>query len=216
MDTTEQIDALRRAILEDATSSARAEIEQARQWVAQLRAKAEQEARIESEKAIHDAEREAELIYRRILSMAEVESKRRRFEVRERLLDEVLDRASRALQSGERPHARRESLMALVTEAARELGGGRLVVRAASIDIGLLTPSFLREAEMKLKESGVSAELEVLDQPANIIGGAVLVKDGGRIVADNSYDARLRRLKPVLRNGIWQTLLGSSVQVPIE
>ncbi len=207
----EEIDALRRAILQDATELGRREVEQAREWVAQQQEAAAQAAEEERERILHDAEREAEALSRRIWSAGELEAKRRLLEVRERLVREVLARALADLREPGETDERRETLRRLLLEAAREIGGGCLTVEVAASDVELLTGEFLAEVRERLAMDGVSAELSPAGKPAEIAGGVIVRRDGGRVVVDNSFEARLRRQEADLRSGIWRILSGGKL-----
>ncbi len=200
------IEALRRAILQDAEEMARSEIEQAQRLSAEERERAGKEAEAESSRILREAEREAEALRRRTASGAELEAKRRMLEVRERLIREVLDRALAALREGAGAESRRSSVARLILEAAREAGGGKLVVQTSAGDARLLTRDFLEGIRDALAREGISAELEPADRTADIAGGAIVTGADGRIVVDNSFEARLKRQEGDLRATIWRIL----------
>ncbi|MHB8993492.1 MAG: V-type ATP synthase subunit E [Chloroflexota bacterium] len=204
------IEALRRAILHDAEEIARAELEEARQSSLEELERARQETEAERARILRDAKRDAEGLRRRIGSIAELEGKRRQLEMRERLIREVLDRTLAGLRGGQGAGGRRSSLLRLVLEAARQAGGGRLVVQASAADLELLTPGFLGDVRRELAREGISAELHRSEQPARIVGGAIVVGDEGRIVVDNSLETRMSRQEPTLRGAIWRILSGEA------
>ena len=205
---THGIDKLRRAILHEAREAARAQVQQAEAVAAAAQERARREAESERLRILRDAEREAKAIRRRIGSTAELESKRRLLEARERLIRQVLDQALAQLKEDAGTGARRAVLLCLVVEAAREIGGGRLVVQTAGADVKLLSDEFLAEVRGLLAKEGILAELRAAERPAGIAGGAIVSTDDFCIVVDNSFEARLRRQEASLRRSIWHILSG--------
>ena len=202
------IESLRRAILADARAAADAEVAKAETFAEVERQRARAEAEREAAGILDAARREAEALRRRVASVAELEGKRRLLEARERLIQQLLDRAMDELRDERGARGRSEELMRLVVEAALEAGGGRLKVQTSASDAGLLTPGFLAEARERLAREGISADLEAAEQPAEIVGGAIVSRDDGRVIVDNSFDARLARQEAVLRGEIWRILSG--------
>lgn len=206
MNSPEGIDALRRAILTDATDTARNEVEQARRSADQARQTAERGAEADRQEILREAKRQAELINRRIASTTEVEAKRQQIGMRERLLREVFDEALEKLKAEQDPTFRREALVRLVAEAAREIGGGLLQLQVASQDMSLVTPEFLKHVEDSMAQQGIRVELTLAEQPVIIVGGAIVNRDKGRVLVDNSFEARMNRQEPNLRSYVWRLL----------
>jgi V/A-type H+/Na+-transporting ATPase subunit E len=202
------IDKLRQAILHDAHEVARGQIRQAEASAAIEQEKARRGAEGERLRIVRDAEREANSLRRQIGSKAELEACRRLLEARERLIRQVLDQALTRLKEENRIEVRRMSLLRLVVDAAREMGGGQLLVRTSSTDARLVDAEFLAEASHLLASEGISANLEAAEHPAEIVGGAIVSRNDGRLAVDNSFEARLRRQRAGLRSGIWRILSG--------
>ncbi len=202
------IEALRRGILQDAEAMASQEVAQARLAAREELERDRREAESEAEVILRQAEHEAERLRRRIASAAELEGKRRWLEVREQLLRRVLGQALEELREGAGAKGRGPVLLRLLLEAARRASGGRLVVRTAPGDATLLTPQFLEEARAALAKEGISARLERGERLAEIAGGVIVEGEEGRIVVDNSFEARMERQEATLRSGIWRILSG--------
>lgn len=200
------IEALRRGILQEARRMARQEAEGARQSSHEEMGRARQEAEAEAEAILRRAEHEAEALRRRVASVAEMEGKRRWLEVRERLIRQTLDRTLERLRGEAGGESRRGVLLRLLADAARQAGGGRLEVQSSSADARLLTPELLEEARRLLDREGIRAELVPAASPADIAGGVIVTADGGRVVVDNSLEARMERQEAQLRSGIWRIL----------
>ncbi|MGI5835091.1 MAG: V-type ATP synthase subunit E [Chloroflexota bacterium] len=207
MDNAEGIEALRQAILNEASDTARYEIEQANRSVERRRQEAEQEAEASSREILREARRQSELITRQVASATEVEVKRRQIEMRERLLREIFEDALTALREEQGP-ARAQTLLRLAIEAAREIGGGSLLIQVSPEDVKLVTPEFVQAVEDRLAEEGIHAELVLAEQSVNITGGVIVSREKGKIVVDNSFEARMVRQEPILRSGVWHLLQG--------
>lgn len=202
----EAIDGLRRAILSDAREMARAEIRQAEQLSQAEQERARQEAEAERARILREAGREAEAIRRQATSSAQVATRLRMLEAREKLIQEVLDRASQSIRRERGSKALRSALPRLVLQAAREAGGGELVVQTSSGYSNLLTQRLLEEIQSGLAREGVAAKLRKAEQPVDVMGGAIVRRVDGSVVVDNSIEARMRRMEATLRGLIWETL----------
>ncbi len=166
---------------------------------------ARREAATQREAALREARREAEGQRLRALSAAQLAARRQLLARREELITQALGLARERLRSGLTSGERRAALEELVLEAAIALGGGALTVRANARDAELLAPGFWQEVGSRLAAAGVAAEWRQ-GPPAAIAGGAVVSKDEGRLVFDNSFEARLERQGWALRNEVWQAL----------
>ncbi len=159
----------------------------------------------ERERVVGEAGRQAARERARIESAAKLEARRRLLERREAVIGRVLAAVRAHLEGGLSGLERRQALEKLLVEAAAALGGGALTVQASPQDAPFLTPELLRQAASRLEAQGVAAEI-ALGPPAPILGGAIVTADGGRVVLDNSFDARLERMSWALRNEAWQAL----------
>lgn len=202
----EGIDALRRSIVDDTRESAELEIEQARLAAAREMDRRLRQAGQERERILREAECAADTVRRRTISRGELESKQQLLGAREELIRQVLDRALAEAAGEHRTSRRRTLLLRLVVEAARETGCGRILVSASRDDLSLLSPDLLSEAADQLSREGISAQLEAAKDPADIVGGVVVAGDGGRVVVDNSLEARLRRQEGAMRSAVWRIL----------
>jgi vacuolar-type H+-ATPase subunit E/Vma4 len=203
------VQALRRGVLQEAEAMARREMEDARQASEQLQKKAREEAEAEAEQILRQAERESATLRRSIASSAEIEGKRRWLVVRERLIEQALDRTRGLLKESAGVKSRRRVLLRMLVEAVREAGGGQVSFQTAEADQGLVTTGFLDEARDLLGREGISAELHPMGSLGGITGGVIVRADGGRLVVDNSLEARMERQEAALRDGIWHILSGS-------
>jgi vacuolar-type H+-ATPase subunit E/Vma4 len=176
----------------------------AAETVSRARADAEAEAR----RRLAAAEKDAPVIVRRAMSSAEVAAQRRVLEARENLIDQALGLTWRLATALDDPAERRQSLLALVVEAVAALGGGEVTLQLNPRDHALVSPAFLAQTRDLLDRSGIPATLAVIPEPAHIAGGVVAAKAGGRVLFDNSLEARFERQRDSLRDDVWQVLGG--------
>ena len=178
---------LTQAVLDDARRQADAIVAQAQQQGAAVLAKATAEAdqaRQERLKLAHaEAARRTEAIHASIA----VEAGRLRASQVEALLQSLYDEARRRLVVRQ-GYDYREALVALVTEAARQMGGGALVVKLAPADRAAVADRL--------------GSFTLVEDPALTEGGVVVLDADGRRVWDNRLPARLARLWPELRRQI--------------
>jgi V/A-type H+-transporting ATPase subunit E len=155
---------------------------------------------------------EAAALERKILSMANLETKRCILAAREKVLDQVMDgikaRAESVRFSSEYP----QYLKRMIVQGALVLDGGRIDVLAAACDKNVLTPSFLDEINLLLKEKynkDIILGLELLEDVKDI--GVVLRSKDRKMEYDNTFGARLSRVYEDLRMGILKELFGDNV-----
>ncbi len=157
---------------------------------------------------VAEAESAARRERRRSEATAHLEAKRRLLVAREELITRALARAHQALLGELTLQERRAALEKMIFEAGLALAGGRLTVQTSPADAALLAPALIAGLQGRLAQAGAPGELAP-GSLVDIAGGAIVSKDGGRVIFDNSFEARLARLGPTLRNDIWQVLAGS-------
>ncbi len=205
----EGLAALAEVILGEARERAGRIIREAEERAGTVRRDAHAAAEAERQRLTAEDERDAERFRARSESAARLEARRRILAEREALIARALAMAHERLVSGLTPQEREAALGKSLHEAATALEGGRLTVLTNGQDAELLTPGFLGEVQARLAAAGVRSEF-VPGQPVEIGGGAVVVKDEGRVVFDSSFEARLERLRWSLRNEIWRVLEGAA------
>jgi vacuolar-type H+-ATPase subunit E/Vma4 len=178
---------LTQAVLDDARRQADAIIAQAQQQGAAVLAKATAEADQARQERLKLARAEAARRTESIQASIAVEAGRLRAARVEALLQSLYDEARRRLVQRQ-GYAYREALVALVTEAARLMGGGALVVKLAPADRAAVADRL--------------GPFTLVEDPALTEGGVVVLDADGRRVWDNRLPARLERLWPELRRQI--------------
>ncbi|MDA8218713.1 MAG: V-type ATP synthase subunit E family protein [Dehalococcoidales bacterium] len=162
----------------------------------------------EEVRRVDAATRENQAYVRRATSTAEVEGQRLLLQQRESLIDRVLEAAWQRVANLADKGQRQASLVELGADAVAALGGGDVELRVSDADRPLLDAALLAKIVEVLDRRRVQAKLTVADHPEPIAGGVVAAKEGGRIVLNNSFEARFARERDALRPVIWHVLSG--------
>ncbi len=178
---------LTEAVLADARAEADAILAQARQQGAALLAKATAKDEQARQERLKLARAEATRRTEAIRAALAVETGRLRTTQLETLLQALHDEARRRLVARQ-GYDYKQALIALVTDAARQMAGAMLVVKLSPADRPLVAAQL---GQFTLVEDATITE-----------GGAVVLDADGRRVWDNQLPARLERLWPELRRQI--------------
>ena len=201
-------DTLAEQILADARKQAEPIGERAEREAEAALRKATEEAEREREGAVQRAQQSAELGAQRIRARAglEVENIRRR--ATEQVLLHVRDEAMKELTAATGSPQYHGQLRGLVLAALRAMSGERfkLVMRAEDRDA--YGKSIARAVcELAPRELGRQVEIMVSDDTIRAAGGLLVGTADGRQVCDQTFEARLERLWPQLRQQMARDLL---------
>jgi V/A-type H+-transporting ATPase subunit E len=123
------------------------------------------------------------------------EQRRSEMNACEDAVNEVFADALRALSVIDDAVGRRQGLVALVREAAGALGVTAVRIRLNPAEQSLArTPEFLREFG--------AVQVTVEDETIETSGGPVVTDESGRMVFENTYEARLDRARDRLRSRV--------------
>jgi vacuolar-type H+-ATPase subunit E/Vma4 len=172
--------------------------------------KAEEEAARIAESLIKEAEERGQLERRRLLSSVNLEVKRARLRAREEVVSIVGEKVSELLRGMRERSDYADVLAGLIAEAISALDGDRFLVHVDRRDVGLLEERVFALVGEALAKSGRRAEhLEAcaLDEPTK--GGARVGVPGGNVIFDNTFEARIYRLRDEIRNIIFEEVFPS-------
>jgi V/A-type H+/Na+-transporting ATPase subunit E len=151
-------------------------------------------------KTIEGGERQAESVKRQIIGAAELEVRNAQLRSLETAVNEVFDSAVRRVSSLS-DSAIESSLTALITEGI-DVIGPKAVVRCSAKQRKAVSLAVRR-----LNKGPV--RLTVDEKEIETIGGVVLVTSNGAVKFDNTFEARLERMRPTLRKEVAGILTGS-------
>ncbi len=180
-------DVLMGAVLDDAHRQADAIIARTRQQAAATLEQATAEIEQAGQERLKVAQVEAARKTESIQASVSVAASRLRAARVESILQSVYDEAHHRLVARQ-GYDYTETLVALVTEAARHMGGTGLIVRLSPADRAAVAERL--------------GQFTLVEDPSLTDGGAVVLDADGRRAWDNRLVARLDRLWPELRRQI--------------
>ena len=146
---------------------------------------------LEYDRIMAGGAKEAEKVERQIVGGADLEARNRQLAAVEESIGRVFDEAVSRIRSAERDDSYAKLVGALLDEAAGVLGTSDITVHANGRDRPLLEP-------MLSKYPGAT----LAPDPLDCMGGLRAVSRDGTMSFDNTLDARLERLKPLIRKEI--------------
>lgn len=200
----ESIDKICRRIEEDGEKELSSIVEKARQTAADIREKAEKRGEEIAAKIFKEAEEKGESARRRLLSSVSLEVRRAKLRAREEVIASIQEKVEDAIR-GFRDHKDYPAVLTnLVAEAVRALNKGRFLVYVDPRDIELSkTKIFPAVLEMMDKEGIKPGGMEAKPLEEQTLGGARISVLGGNVIFDNTFEARLYRLRNEVRHIIF-------------
>ncbi|TRZ71101.1 MAG: V-type ATP synthase subunit E [Nitrosopumilaceae archaeon] len=145
----------------------------------------------EFDKIISDGKKEADKIEKQIIGSSDLEARNKQLLALEEGIDKVftkaLDQISNMVRSGDYS----DLMKTLLDESTKILGTTKVIVSTNSKDKDLV---------QSLLSKYPGAELS--SQTINCLGGIVVKSKEGAMKFDNTLDARIQRLKPLIRKQI--------------
>jgi len=181
-------------------------LEEARKEAERIREEARKRAEARAEWVLRKARTQAETEKQRIIAGARLEVRKKRLEVQESLIREVISALrDRLAELGDEEYF--PMLVDLTAEALKELGVEKAVLRSNERTLKLL------EARLQEFRGGVSSklgrEVEIhLGEPIATTGGILVETQDGSVRVDNTFEARIERFESELRAKIAGALFG--------
>lgn len=199
-------------IMSKAQSEAGVIIQEAEAKATSIKEASNKKAEAEKQKILNNANKQAEMKYQQILSEAKMNSRRAELGAREELIEDAFEKAKEKLKiiTSTTDSNYTNSLVAIVKEAALEIGGGDLVLYVKSEDVNKIEGSIASIASDIKAETGKDTNITISDnigdESINIIGGAIVKTKNGDIEVNNTIEARMLRFKKVLRAEVAKVL----------
>ena len=144
----------------------------------------------EYDRIVDEGRKEAEKIHKQIVGSADLESRNKQLLLVEKAIDDVFEKALENI-SKERNSDYSNLIKSLIDEATKTLGTTEVVVYTNSQDKDLIQPLLQRF-------SGSELSSETID----CLGGVQVKSKDGSMTFDNTIDARIQRMKPLIRKEI--------------
>jgi len=201
----ENLQALTRAVLNEAHTEAEQILDEAKAKAEAVRQQARQQASAEHTEILAHASQEASLRRSQAVASAQLQARAIELERREKLLNSVFDEAQRKLPGIQQRADYDQITRQLLREALIHLGADSAWVRADELTLTHLTEQVLAEISAEL---GVQVQYGLpLEQGIGLI---VQTADGHRRY-DNTLEARLDRLQNSLRAPVLHLLMGEAL-----
>lgn len=201
----DNIDALSKAIMEQARSEADQMLADAKTKAEEIRKRAEQRAAEERKAILSRVSQEAERIHGQKIATAQMKARTMQLEHREKLLEKVFDEAQKELVGIQQWTEYPEIAETLLREALMQIRAEVVEVQADEKTLSLLKRGALDKVAKELNtQITVGAPLE------RGIGVIVRTADG-HLQYDNTLETRLKRMKSSLRSPVHHLLMGEAL-----
>ena len=151
-------------------------------------------------KILETGEKQAESAKRQMIGAAELDARNAQLRSLERAVNEDFDLATRQISS-ETGASQEKALVSLIQEGL-DVIGPRASLQCAAKD--------RRAVSSAIRKFGSKAKLSQSDGEIDTVGGVVLTTPDGSVRFDNTFEARLERMRPTLRKEVAAILTGTS------
>jgi len=150
-------------------------------------------------KILETSEKQAQSVKRQIIGAAELDARNAQLRSLERAINEVFDLAAKqiSLVSG----VPQEQAVATLIREGLDVIGPRAKVSCASKD--------RKAVSSAIRKLGRKAKLSLDDGEIDTMGGVILTTPDGTVRFDNTFEARLERMRPTLRKAVAAILTGA-------
>jgi len=145
----------------------------------------------EYDRIVDEGKKEAEKIHKQIVGSSDLESRNKQLLLVEKAIDNAFENALEKINSTNRSGDYSKLISSLIEEATKTLG---------SSDVTIFTNSKDKEAVQSVLSNFSGAELS--SETIDCLGGIKVRSKDGSMTFDNTIDARIERLKPLIRKEI--------------
>ena len=193
--------ALSEEIIREAERRAERRLKRARREADKITAQARAEAEALAQKTLDAAKERADQIAQAILATVPQEAQRERLQAIEAQLSKLFDEAlSRARDKASYDYP--ATLLALAAQAIEAIGADEVVIEVSEEDRPLLDEAWLGRLGERL-----GRQVKVSIQAVQGMDAGLIVRSAdGRRLYDNTFGARLRRLRPAIRQTLARQL----------
>ncbi|NJE76789.1 V-type ATP synthase subunit E [Thermococcus sp. ES12] len=181
-------------------------LSEAQKEAERIKEEARKRAEARAEWILRKAQTQAETEKQRIIANARLEVRKKRLEVQEGLIQEVITALRERL--AELPEEEYfPMLIDLTVKALEELGAESVVVRSNLKTLKLLESKLGEFRKTVAARLGRDVEIS-LGEPISTIGGVLVETPDGAVRVDNTFEARIDRFESELRAEIAKALFG--------
>ena len=143
-------------------------------------------------KILETSTKQAESVKRQIIGAAELEARNAQLRSLEKAVNEVFDLATEGISSSS--GAAYDKAIGRLVEEGLDVIGPRAKVQCGRKD--------KRAVAAAIKKLAGKAKVSLDDEPLETMGGVVLATSSGSVRFDNTFEARLERMRPTLRKDV--------------
>ena len=181
-------------------------LSEAQKEAERIKEEARKRAEARAEWILRKAQTQAETEKQRIIANARLEVRKKRLEVQEELIQEVITALrERLAELSEEEYF--PMLIDLTVKALEELGGEACLVRSNEKTLKLLGSKLEEFRKSVAARLGRDVEIS-LGEPISTIGGVIVEAPDGSVRVDNTFEARIERFESELRAEIAKALFG--------
>jgi len=204
---SESADALIEEILSDARKQAERTKRKARRKAEKITSNAEEKADTERERILQDARQKADAEQGRIEALIPQQEKFIRSQAVENLLNHARQKGVEKVRELTKSDEYPDILCGLAVEAINQMSGDAFNLFLTETDGEKEGEGFAeRVADVVQDELGRDVEVQISDETIKASGGLQIVGEGGHEVCDETFEARLERMWPRLRQEVAKTL----------
>lgn len=145
----------------------------------------------EYDKIISDGKKEADKIEKQLIGSSDLETRNNRLLVLEKAVDDVFTKAIDQISNTNRNDDYSKLMTTLLDESTKILGTTKVIISTNSKDKSIIQ-------SLLSKYSGA----ELSPEPITCLGGITVKSKDGAMKFDNTLDARIQRMKPLIRKEI--------------
>jgi len=150
-------------------------------------------------KILETGSKQAESVKRQIIGAAELEARNSQLKSLEKAVGEVFDLAAKEVSS--QSGAAHEKALAGLIQEGLDIIGMHASVKCSAKD--------RKAVAAAIKALGPKGKVALDEDPIETIGGVVLTSPDGSVRFDNTFEARLERMRPTLRKDVASILTGA-------
>ncbi len=145
----------------------------------------------EYDKILAEGKKESEKLEKQIIGNADLESRNKQLLLVEESIEQVFQKAIKKIQDADRNNDYSKLISTLLQESIDTIGTSEIVIQTNSKDKPVVE-------SLLSKFKGATLSTELID----CLGGIKVKSKDGTMTFDNTIDARLDRLKPLIRKDI--------------
>lgn len=145
----------------------------------------------EYDKIISEGKKEAEKLEKQIIGNADLDSRNKQLVLIEESIEKVFDKAIKKIQGTDRNSDYSKLISSMLEESIRTIGTPDIIIQTNSKDKSVVQ-------SLLSKFPGATLSNDAID----CLGGIKVQSKDGTMKFDNTIDARLERLKPLIRKDI--------------